>query len=253
MSGLEEQARFEHRVAPVAEHLQADGADDRRPGLERQHHLLDRQARQQPVAHGCHGRTQLRRHGLRLGARTESARLLRRHQRADEGRRHPRVRLDRVLRCLVARDGRAEDQPPLVGMREGPPAQGAGHRHPPRGVAGRRRRDVALGPVGRPLGLARQRLVGPEDEGAQQGIAPVEVAVQRGGGHPQVPGDGAQGQRGGAVAGDVLPRHGQDLRRHLLADPLPGAARCGCGCGCGGHWGGGGRRCGHGASLPVLD
>ena len=50
----------------------------------------------------------------------------------------------------------------------------------------------------------------------EEGVAPVEIAVEGRGCHLEVPGDGAQGQGGRALPGDMPAGHGQDLRRHLL-------------------------------------
>ncbi len=239
---LEEQLRLQHRVAPVPEHLEADGADERRPRLDDEHHLLDRHAGQEPLAHGRHRCARARpTPSVVTLVRAEAARLLGRHQRAHQGRGHPGVGLDGVLGRLVARDRGAEDQPPLVRVLEGPAPQGARDRQPTLGVAGRPGLRVCrcLRLIRRPLRLGGQRLVGGEDQRCQQRVPSVEVAVQRRGGHPQVTGDGAQGESGGTVTGDVRAGHGQDLRRHLLPDPLPGRA-WGGGCG----WRGG---VGHGA------
>ena len=166
-------------------------------------------------------------------ARVEAAGLVRRHDRADQGRRHPGVGLDRVLRGVVARHRRAEDEAPLVRAFEGPEPHGAGHRQPALGPRLPPSRPPAPPgrPPARPLG---QGLVGGEDEGAEEGVTAVEVAVQGRGRHAQVTGDGAQRQGGCAVAGQMRAGHGQDLARHLLPDPGAGGARRGGGGGVGG-------------------
>ena len=152
-------------------------------------------------------------------------RLRRRDERPHQGGGHPGVGLDGVLGRLVARNRRTEDQPPLVRVLEGPATQGARDGQPVLGLAGRP--PLLVGPrlVRRPLGLGGQRLVGGQDERAQQGVAAVEVPVQRRRGHSQVAGDGAQGEGRRTVTGEVGRGHGQDLRGHLLPDPLPGRAR----------------------------
>ena len=48
---------------------------------------------------------------------------------------------------------------------------------------------VAGGLIGGLFGAPGQGFVGGEDEGAQQGVAPVEVPVEGGKGHAQVTGD----------------------------------------------------------------
>ena len=83
-----------------------------------------------PSADRRHGGTQLVRDRPSLLVGAEPALLVRRQQRADQRDRHPGVGLDRVLRSVIAGDGRAEDQPPLVGMLEGPAPHGARHRQP---------------------------------------------------------------------------------------------------------------------------
>ena len=246
MVRLEEHARIEHRVAPVAEHLEADGADDRRPGLEASTTfstgMLGEQARRSP---GPPPRQLL---GHRAAAAPGPSRpaALRLHHAGGPGR-PPRGRTARP--CPPAPGSPGPGVPKIS-----PHSWGCAQRPAPRrarGTASQRSASPAApaGPsrsarLGRPLGLVGQRLVGTEDEGAQQGIAPVEVAVQRGGGHPQVPGDGAQGERGGAVAGQVLPGPRPGSPPSSPRGPAPGP--------CGAD----GRRAlagaGHGASLPAL-
>ena len=85
---------------------------------------------------------------------------------------------------------------------------------------------MACGLVGGLFGALGQGFVGGKDEGAQQGVAPVEVPVEGGGGHAQVTGDGAQGEGGGSVPGQVISGHGEDFPGHLLSDPLPGGTWC---------------------------
>ena len=59
------------------------------------------------------------------------------------------------------------------------------------------------------FGAAGQGLVGRQDEGAQEGVTPVEVAVEGRRGHAQFPGDGAQRQGGGSVSGQLRPGRGR--------------------------------------------
>ena len=80
--------------------------------------------------------------------------------------------------------------------------------------------------VGRPFRLGRQRLVCRHDQSAEKGVAPVEIAIEGGRCELEVAGHRAQGEGGGALFGQVLTGHGQDLGGHLLPHPLSGRPGC---------------------------
>ena len=75
-----------------------------------------------------------------------------------------------------------------------------------------------------PFGLVGQRPVGPEDERAEEGVTPVEVAVEGRGGHLELAGDGAQREGCRTLPGQMGLGHGEDLAGDLVLDPLPGGA-----------------------------
>ena len=124
-----------------------------------------------------------------------------------------------ACRARCSRGRRAVDQGVLVGVRRAP------SRVPPRrprssGRGGRRRRRPAS--RRRLRGLA-DGVVGVDDEGGQQVVAAGEVAVERGGDHAQLAGDGAQRELGGAFGGELSARLLLDGRGDLDPGPCPGA------------------------------
>ena len=150
--------------------------------------------------------------------RAETSGLSGLDDRAHHGRSGPGVGGDGVLGRLVARNGRPEDEAPLVRAGQRPAPDGPGHLREALEVGFL----VTCGLVGGLFGALGQGFVGGQDEGAQQGVASVEVPVEGGGSHAQVTGDGAQGEGGGSVPGQVISGHGQDLPGHLLCGPAPG-------------------------------
>ena len=111
---------------------------------------------------------------------------------------------------------------PITGYAS-PRSSGQRRRLRSRCPAGRRRSYEVTGLTNGP----RTRSASPHQSvGSQQLVAAGEVAVQGRRGHAEVPGDGAQAQRRGAVGGQVAAGCVQDLRRDLRPGPLPGGARC---------------------------
>ena len=188
-----------------------------------QHHRRDRQAREQTLGHRRHGGAQLRptHGGGDVPVDAEPARLLAATSGRTRAAATRRVRLDRVLGSLVAGDRGAEDQAPLVGVLEGP-VRGALRNRP---ASARRRRPPSpftsrlVRPPAPPRRPAPRRRRG---SARSEGVAAVEVAVERGGCHPQVAGDGAQGEGGGALTGEVLPRPRPGSPPSSPPGPAPG-------------------------------
>ena len=148
-------------------------ADDRRPGLDHQHHLRRRHVGEAaprspaPPRRAARGRSASS-WSAACSRPAASASTIGRTRAADGAG----VGLHRLLGRLVPGHRRPEDEAPLVRVRQGP-AHG-GRAAPP--ASARRRPPPRLSPcprlgrpVGRPLGLVGQRLVGAEDERARAG------------------------------------------------------------------------------------
>ena len=87
-------------------------------------------------------------------------------------------------------------------------------------AARQRPSEVASGVVRRrPLRGRAERVVRVDDQGGEQVVAAGEVAVDGRAGHAELPGDGAQRQRGGAVRGELPAGDLGDLPRELGSDP----------------------------------
>ena len=123
---------------------------------------------------------------------------------------------DGGLGRLIPRDRRAVDERVLVRMRERPATGGPARRQPAAGVIA----AAACG-VGALDGLA-DGVVSVDDQCRQQLVAAAEVPVDRRRHHAQVPGDGAQRERGGSLGRQTCPGDVGDLAGDLRASPFPG-------------------------------
>jgi hypothetical protein len=115
----------------------------------------------------------------------------------------------------------AEHQRELGGMSERPAAKRPDH-------VGEPFDRVGAGAGGDPFDLPLQLREEVADDLQDQGVEAVEVAVDARGGHPHVPGDGAQ-RDARRPAGDQLPPGGAlDLGDGRRPQPLAPAGRGGC-------------------------
>ena len=103
--------------------------------------------------------------------------------------------------------------------------KGQANQSKPRSLSDLPQAMLSLAEIGA-LKKAQETLTNPPlTRNGKQLVAAFEVAVQGRRGHAEIPGDGAQAQRRGAVGGQVTAGRVQDLRGDLRPGPLPGGAR----------------------------